>query len=165
MLIKSVEIFEEITDIEDDCIDVFVGFEDGYTYALTVTTVKNILREMDEEKSNFYNPRAMVIVVRKLTQKIISEAIEAYAEDDGFWLKLHHFANKIDISLFDELKAKHIKERIESDIICDLEDLEDEINKLDELNNAQKSKLTASIEKLTQLLSFDSQEEQTNRDD
>jgi predicted DNA-binding protein len=78
---------------------------------------------------------------------------------------LRQFADEIDISVFDELKAKHMKERIEFDIIDDLEDLEDEINKLDELNNAQKSKLTASIKKLTQLLLFDPQNEQTNRDD
>ena len=165
MLIKYIKIFEKITDIEDDCIDVCVGFEDGYTYAITVTTVKNILQRMDEKKSNFSNPRASVIVIRKLTQKIITEALEAYPEDDGFWLKLHQFADEIDISVFDELKAKHMKERIEFDIIDDLEDLEDEINKLDELNNAQKSKLTASIKKLTQLLLFDPQNEQTNRDD
>jgi hypothetical protein len=78
---------------------------------------------------------------------------------------LHQFVSKIDISVFDELQAKHIKESIEFDLLSRLDDLENEINKLDKLNNAQKSKLAASIEKLAQLFLFDSQEEQTNRDD
>jgi len=77
---------------------------------------------MDEEKSNFSNHNELIIVVRKLTQEIITEALEAYAEDNAFWLKLHQFASEIDISVFDKL------------------------------NNAQKSNLAARIEKLAQLL-------------
>jgi hypothetical protein len=60
--------------------------------------------------------------VRKLIQEIITEALEVYAEDNAFWLKLHQFAIKSDISVFDKL------------------------------NNAQKSNLAAIIEKLAQLL-------------
>jgi hypothetical protein len=165
MLIKNIRIIDEIIDIEDDSIDVCVESEDGYTYTVSIATTKNLLQRMDQEKSNFSNPSELVIVVRKLTQEIITEALEAYAEDNAFWLKLHQFASKIDISVFDELQAKHIKELIEFDLLCGLDDLENEINKLDKLNNAQKSKLAASIEKLAQLLLFDSQEEQTNRDD
>lgn len=165
MLIKNIRIIDEITDIENDSIDVCVESEDGYTYTVSIATTKNLLQRMDQEKSNFSNPSELVIVVRKLTQEIITEALEAYAEDNAFWLKLHQFASKIDISVFDELQAKHIKELIEFDLLSGLDDLENEINKLDKLNNAQKSKLVANIEKLAQLLLFDSQEEQTNRDD
>ena len=32
---------------------------------------------MDQEKSNFSNPSELVIIVRKLTQEIITEALEA----------------------------------------------------------------------------------------
>ena len=165
MLIKNIRIIDEITDIENDSIDVCVESEDGYTYTVSIATTKNLLQRMDQEKSNFSNPSELVIVVRKLTQEIITEALEAYAEDNAFWLKLHQFASKIDISVFDELQAKHIKELIEFDLLSGLDDLENEINKLDKLNNAQKSKLVANIEKLAQLLLFDSKEEQTNRDD
>jgi len=165
MLIKNIRIIDEITDIENDSIDVCVDSEDGYTYTVSIATTKHLLQRMDQEKSNFSNPSELVIVVRKLTQEIITEALEAYAEDNGFWLKLHQFASEIDISVFDELQAKHIKESIEFDLLSGLDDLENEINKLDKLNNAQKSKLAASIEKLAQLLLFDSQEEKTNRDD
>lgn len=107
---------------------------------------------MDQEKSNFSNPSDLVIVVRKLTQEIITEALETYAEDNTFWLKLHHFASEIDISVFDELQVKRVKKLIEFNLLCGLDDLENEINKFDNLNNAQKSNLTARIEKLAQFL-------------
>ena len=152
MVIKNIRILDEITDIENDSIDVCVDSEDGHTFTLSIATIKNLLQRMDQEKSNFSNPGELVIVVRKLTQEIITEAIEAYAEDNGFWLKLYQFASKIDISVFDELQAKHVKESIEFNLLSGLDDLENEINKLDELNNAQKSNLAAKIEKLAQLL-------------
>ena len=152
MLIKNIRILDEITDIENDSIDVCLESEDGYTFTVSIATTKNLLQRMDQEKSNFSNPSELVIVVRKLTQEIITEALEAYAEDNAFWLKLHQFASKIDISVFDELQAKHVKESIEFNLLSGLDDLEKEINKFDKLNNAQKSNLAAKIEKLAQLL-------------
>lgn len=152
MLIKNIRILEDITNIENDSIDVCVDSEDGYIYIVSIATTKYILQRMDQEKSNFFNPSDLVIVVRKLTPEIITEALKAYAEDNGFWLKLHHFAIDIDISVFDELQAKHVKELIECNLLSGLEDLENEINKFDKLNNAQKSNLAAKIQKLAQLL-------------
>jgi len=152
MLIRNIRILDEITDIENDSIDVCVDSEDGYTFTVSIATTKHLLQRMDEEKSNFSNPNELIIVVRKLTQEIITEALEAYAEDNAFWLKLHAFASEIDISVFDELQAKHVKESIEFNLLSGLDDLEKEINKLDKLNNAQKSNLAAKIEKLAQLL-------------
>jgi hypothetical protein len=152
MLIKNIRILDQITDIENDSIDVCVDFEDGYTFTLSIATTKHLLQRMDQEKSNFSNLSELVIVVRKLTQEIITEALEAYAEDNGFWLKLHQFASEIDISVFDELYAKHVKESIKFNLLSGLDDLENEINKFDKLNNAQKSNIAARIEKLTQLL-------------
>lgn len=152
MLIRNIRILDEITDIENDSVDVCVDSEDGYTFIVSIATTKHLLQRMDEEKSNFSNPNELIIVVRKLTQEIITEALEAYAEDNAFWLKLHAFANEIDISVFDELQAKHVKESIEFNLLSGLDDLEKEINKFDKLNNAQKSNLAAKIEKLAQLL-------------
>ena len=160
MLIKNIRIVNQITDIENDSIDVFVDSEDGYTYTVSIATTKNLLQRMDQEKSNFSHPSELVIVVRKLTKEIITEALEAYAEDDAFWLKLHQFASDIDISVFDQLEAKHIKELTEFELLCDLDDLKNEIDKLEKLDNAEKSKLAAGLEKLSQLL--DPQEEETN---
>ena len=152
MLVRNIRILDEITDIENDSIDVCVDSEDGYTFTVSVATTKHLLQRMDEEKSNFVNPNELSIVVRKLTQEIITEALETYAEDNAFWLKLHQFANEIDISVFDKLQAKHVKESIEFNLLSGLDDLEEEINKFDNLNNAQKSYLAAKIEKLAQLL-------------
>jgi hypothetical protein len=152
MLIKNIRILDEITDIENDSIDVCVDSEDGYTFTVSIATTNHLLERMNQEKSNFSNPSELVIVVRKLTQEIITEALESYAEDNAFWLKLHHFASEIDISVFDKLQAKHVKESIEFNLLSGLDDLENEINKFDKLNNAQKSNLAARIEKLAQLL-------------
>ena len=151
MLITDIRILNEITDIENDSIDVCVDVEDGYTFIVSISTIKNVVQRMDAEKSNFFQPD-LDIIVRKLTHEIITEALETYAADDGFWLKLHHFVNDIDISVFDELQAKHEKESIEFNLLSGLENLEKEINKLDQLTNAQKSNLAAKIEKLAQLL-------------
>ena len=152
MLIKNIRILDEITDIENDSIDVCVDSEDGYTFTVSIATTKHLLQRINEEKSNFSNPNKLIIVVRKLTQEIITEAVEAYAEDNAFWLKLHEFASEIDISVFDELQAKHVKESIEFNLLSGLDGLEKEINKFDKLNNTQKSNLAAKIEKLAQLL-------------
>lgn len=84
--------------------------------------------------------------MQKLTQSIITEALEAYAEDNAFCLKLHQFASEIDISIFDELQAKHIKEYIEFNLLSGLDDLENEINKFDKLNNIIYS--TRNVHKL-----------------
>ena len=47
------------------------------------------------------------IIVKKLTKEIVTEAIEAYAKDTGYWLKLHQFANSTYISIFNQLEADH----------------------------------------------------------
>ena len=43
-------------------------------------------------------------------KKIVTEAIQAYAEDNGYCLKLYQFANSIDISILNKLEAEHRKE-------------------------------------------------------
>ena len=112
MLIKSISFptyLEDITDIENSNIDVFVELEDGYTYTVVVATVKNIESLMDKEKMNYFEPGYSFIIVKKLTKEIISEAIEAYASDEAYWLKLYHFAGEIDTAVFNQLQAEHIE--------------------------------------------------------
>ena len=112
MLIKSISFptyLEDITDIENSNIDVFVELEDGYTYTVVVATVKNIESLMDKEKMNYFEPGYLFIIVKKLTKEIISEAIEAYASDEAYWLKLYHFAGEIDTAVFNQLQAEHIE--------------------------------------------------------
>jgi hypothetical protein len=110
MLIKSIEFAHEITDVENDNVDVFVKSEDGYIYTVVVATPKDFLEKMDQEKINFLEPFTLMIIVKKLTKDILTEAIQAYAEDDAYWLKLYQFADAIDISVLDKLQAEHREE-------------------------------------------------------
>ena len=112
MLIKSISFptyLEDITDIENSNIDVFVELEDGYTYTVVVATAKNIESLMDKERMNYFEPGYPFIIVKKLTKEIISEAIEAYASDEAYWLKLYHFAGEIDTAVFNQLQAEHME--------------------------------------------------------
>jgi hypothetical protein len=110
MKIKRIKFMEKIRDLDNDNIDVLVENEDGYKYIICVGTPQNFLEEMDQEKSNFVLPGSLTIIVKKLTKEIVTEAIEAYAEDTGYWLKLHQFADSIDISILNKLEAEHRKE-------------------------------------------------------
>nr|YP_010134180.1 hypothetical protein KYX03_pgp003 [Navicula veneta]QWM93670.1 hypothetical protein [Navicula veneta] len=50
-------------------------------------------------------PGSPTIVVKKLTKEIVTEAIEAYAKDEGYWLKLCQFGDHLDISVLNKLDA------------------------------------------------------------
>lgn len=152
MRIKEIRFIDEVKDQLNDSIDVAIEFENGSLYTIIVRTPDDLVEEMLQEGTNFIKPGTPVIVVKELTKKIVNEAIEAYAEDNAYWLKLCQFGDELDVSVFDELEAKHVNESITCNVLCGLEDLENEINKFDKLNNAQKSNLTAKIEKLAQLL-------------
>jgi hypothetical protein len=109
MKIKRIEFMEEIRDVINDNIDVIVENEDGYIYTVSVGTPLDLLEEMKQEKTNFVRPGTPMIIVKKLTKEIVTEAIQAYAEDDGYWLKLHQFADDIDISILNKLEEEHRK--------------------------------------------------------
>jgi hypothetical protein len=112
MLVQSIRFvspLKDVIDIENDNIDVLVDLEDGYTYTVVVTTVKNIISLMDKEKMDFSEPGEPFIIVRKLTKDLIEEAVKAYAENYAYWLKFHHFGGEIDMSVFNKMQAEHIQ--------------------------------------------------------
>lgn len=112
MLIKDLSFsiyLEDITDIENDNIDVFVELENAYVYTVVIATAKNIESLMDKERMNYFEPDYPFIIVKKLTKEIISKAIQAYAPDEAYWLKLYHFAGKVDTAVFNQLQAEHIE--------------------------------------------------------
>ena len=112
MLVKNISFvspLEDVLDIEDDNIDVFVQLEDGYTYTVVVATAKNIVSLMNKKKKDFAEPACPFIIVRKLTKEIIEKAIEACAKNDAYWLKFYHFAGEVDMDVFHKLQAEHIK--------------------------------------------------------
>ena len=110
MKIKRIEFIDEIIDPHLDNVDVMVENEDGYMYTIVACTPGDLLKQMKEDKLNFIMPDTPRIIVKKLTEKIVREAIEVYAENDGYWLKLYQFGDDIDISVLNKLEEEHRKE-------------------------------------------------------
>lgn len=106
MLIKEIRFIDEVKDQINDSIDVGVEFEDGSCYTIIVRTPDDLVQEMLEEGTDFIEPGTPVIVVKQLTKKTVHEAIKAYAEDEGYWLKLCQFGDELDISVFNKLEAQ-----------------------------------------------------------
>lgn len=117
MVVKKISFpipLTNIEDIYDDNIDVFVDLENGRSYTVVVGTYKNILSLLNKKNSNFLPPGEPMIIVKKLTMEVIEEAIQAYAkDDDGYWLKLHHFASFIEPDVFDKLEKSEDQRFIE----------------------------------------------------
>jgi hypothetical protein len=65
--------------------DVGVKLKDGDESGVVGAAPKNLLALMDHERSNFLSPGDPMIIVRKMTQEVIEEALRAYAEDDADW--------------------------------------------------------------------------------
>ena len=107
MRIKKIRFIDEVKDQLNDSIDVGIEFEDGSFYTIIVRTPDDFVEEMLEEGTNFIKPGTPVIVVKQLTKKTVNEAIKAYAEDEGYWLKLCQFGDELDISVFNKLEAQH----------------------------------------------------------
>jgi len=110
MRIKKINFIDEVRDEFNDSIDVGVEFEDGYSYTIVVRTPDDLVEEMLQEKTNFLQTGTPTIVVKKLTKEIVTEAIKAYAEGEGYWLKLCQFGDELDIAIFNKLEAEHRKE-------------------------------------------------------
>jgi hypothetical protein len=97
---------EDIDDIFDDNMDVSVNLENGLNYVVVVGTPKNLLRLMENEKSNFLSPGDPIVVVKKMTKEVVEEAIQAYADDDAHYLKF--YAAELDIKTLNVLKDRYI---------------------------------------------------------
>ena len=65
---------------------------------------------MNDNSVNFIKPEEPLIIVKPLTQQFIEPAINEYALNDCYWLKLHQFVDKIDISILNNLLEEHRKE-------------------------------------------------------
>jgi len=85
-----------IKDIENDNIDVFVELEDGITCTVVVATPKNLLWYMEKEGKQYIEAGVPYIIVKELTEENIKSALESYAENDAYWLKLYHLAGESD---------------------------------------------------------------------
>lgn len=109
MKIKSITFlsdFKDVEDIFDDNMDVAVKLDDGHKYIVVVATQKNLLTLMDNEKSDFLSPGDPMIIVRKLTKEVVEKAIQAYAEDEAYYLKF--YAAELDIKTLNLLNDRYI---------------------------------------------------------
>ena len=97
---------EDIEDIFDYNMDVSVNLENGQNYVVVVGTPKNLLKLMANEKSDFLSPGDPIIIVKKMTKEIVEEAIQAYAEDGGYYLKF--YSAELDTKTLDVLKNRSI---------------------------------------------------------
>jgi hypothetical protein len=61
---------------------------------------------MNNENSDFVSPGDPMIIVRKITKEVVQKAIEAYAEEDAYYLKF--YAAEWDIKTLDVLKERYI---------------------------------------------------------
>ncbi|RNB50741.1 hypothetical protein EDM57_22670 [Brevibacillus gelatini] len=110
-VIKYPPYFDEIEDIENDNIDVFIETEDGFTFSLVVTTPKYLNSYMDKENMDFIPAAPPEIIVKKLTKEVIEKVIKTYIEDDAYWLKLYFLAGTND-GVFDVTEMDKIINRI-----------------------------------------------------
>lgn len=95
MKIKNIEYplyFDNIEDVHNDNIDVFVELEDGMKYTIVVTTPKFYYTYMDKEGIDFIPASPPDVIVRTLTKENIQNALETYLEDDAYWLKLYYLS-------------------------------------------------------------------------
>ena len=97
---------KDVKDIFDDNMDVSVNLENGKNYVVVVGTPKNLLRLMENEKSDFLSPGDPIIIVKKMTKEVVEEAIRAYAEDSAYFLKF--YSAELDTKTLDILKDRSI---------------------------------------------------------
>lgn len=111
----------QIEDIENDNIDVFIELEDGTNISVVVCTPKNLISYMAKENVNFIPASPPDIIVKSLTGENIEQAINNYAQEDAFWLKLFFVAG-IDKTVIDldriDLFLKEIK-RMNQELLND----------------------------------------------
>jgi hypothetical protein len=87
---------EDITEIQHSNIDVTVELNYGSNYIVSLATIENISYLMEKDKCNYLEVGYPIIIVKSLSKAIIIDTIKAYVKkNDGYWLKLYHFAAEI----------------------------------------------------------------------
>ena len=86
--------------MENDFVDVLVRDIIGYDYTMGIIMPTNLLKVMNDNSGNFIKPEEPLIIVKQLTQQFIKAALNEYALNDGYWLKLHQFADTVYIYFY-----------------------------------------------------------------
>ena len=69
-----------IDDVKNGNIDVFVTLSEGFSISVLVGTSQNLQHLMGKDNVNFLSPPSLFIIVTKLTEEIIKDAINGYME-------------------------------------------------------------------------------------
>ena len=122
--IKKIKYLVAPRDILNDALDVFVTLDDdyctdGFCYIVEITTPQFLSTIMKKENKAFLSPGYPSIIVSKLTDDIIRDAIQEFIDrrEDSYWLKLYHITFTLNIedvnSILDRKKQEEIEEEIE----------------------------------------------------
>lgn len=92
------------------------SWPEGYTYCLTVTTLKSLVIGMEQEKKKFVIPELPCILVTELRQEIIEAAVKEFIYDapEMYWIKLYHVASFLSIENLNKLLQEQKKEEEEN---------------------------------------------------
>lgn len=127
MKVKAINYLGPLDTIEDILnanIDVLVRLNDPYCeknpdfcYFVEVATPGNLSHLMEKWELTYLPPMAPFIIVQKLTEEIIDEAIKAFVEekDDAYWLKVYHLASVFHIDELNAIIERRDKETADDD--------------------------------------------------
>ena len=63
---------------------------DGFTYIVQIATTQGLSSLMKEDNVHYLSPTDLIVIVDKLTEEVIEEAIQVLVEarENAYWLKL-----------------------------------------------------------------------------
>ncbi|MFE3577293.1 hypothetical protein [Lysinibacillus sp. NPDC059133] len=103
---------EEVKNIKDDNIDIFVELDDGFTYTLIVCTPKNLETLMKRENIEYLPAMPPMIIVQEITEENIRKTLDTYLDNNAYWLKLYYLAGELDMEILENTLSR-VKSEIE----------------------------------------------------
>ena len=88
---------EKIPDISNGKVNVRVETTEGMYLTMTICTPLFYFSYMEKLGLNFVPASAPDIIVRELTCDNIHKALEAFCENDGYWMKLFFISGNSEI--------------------------------------------------------------------
>lgn len=101
---------DEIKDINNDNVDVFVELEDGNTYTLVFITLANILHLMEQNGKDYFEAGPSMVIVKELSADVIKSALLSFCDGNAYWLKEYYLSGDFDISVLDKM-VNELRER------------------------------------------------------
>lgn len=83
---------EKIQDISNGKLNILVETLENLCLNITICTPLFYSKYMEEFNLNYVPALPPYIIVRELTYNNIKEALEAFCENDGYWMKLFYIS-------------------------------------------------------------------------